>query len=90
MDHKEQPQESFEADVRRLVANGANLDSSHALILAVMNGATSEAQLGLLVSLVGCQLGAPISSTGFSKWNLLSSSVMLTREPGMLVANDAG
>ena len=46
---KDVPLARFEADMRRLVASGANLNRCHVLIRAVMNGVTSEAKLRLLV-----------------------------------------
>jgi hypothetical protein len=48
---KDAPIASFEAEVRRLVASGANLNRCHVLIHAVMSGVTSEAKLRLLVRL---------------------------------------
>jgi len=52
------PLAEFETEIRRHVAKGANLDRSHALIRAVMNGVTSEAHLGLLVRMGANPSGA--------------------------------
>lgn len=67
--------DSFEANVHRLLANGANLDRSNALIFAVLNGVRSEAQLRLLV-----RMGADPNSAdegGFTALHATASRVNL-------------
>ena len=85
---KDVPLASFEADMRRLVASGANLNRCHVLIRAVMNGVTSEAKLRLLV-----RLGAnPNDADEFAQTALHATAELIggdksTREGAVVAAN---
>lgn len=82
------PLPSFEAEVRRLVASGADLNRCHALILAVMSGVTVEAKLRLLV-----RLGAnPNDADEFGQTALHALAELIggdtaTREGAVIAAN---
>lgn len=82
------PLPSFEAEVRRLVASGADLNRCHALILAVMSGVTIEAKLRLLV-----RLGAnPNDADEFGQTALHALAELIggdteTREGAVIAAN---
>ena len=85
---KDVPLASFEADMRRLVASGANLNRCHVLIRAVMNGVTSEAKLRLLV-----RMGAnPNDADEFAQTALHATAELIggdksTREGAVVAAN---
>jgi hypothetical protein len=82
------PLPSFEAEVRRLVASGADLNRCHVLIHAVMNGVTFEAKLRLLV-----HLGAnPNDADEFGQTALHALAELIggdtaTREGAVIAAN---
>jgi hypothetical protein len=85
---KDVPLARFEADMRRLVASGANLNRCHVLIRAVMNGVTSEAKLRLLV-----RMGAdPNDADEFAQTALHATAELIggdksTREGAVVAAN---